>query len=197
MNQNEKLEGFAREIYKNADAMVKKIETKTARATKEQLEQYAARAKAEFETRAAYETSRLRTSSNREIARLNAEVRRAAVQHREEIVREVFDRAAEKLCAFCETPAYSEKLKACIAALAEHIGEGCVIFVCARDEGTAKEICRSIPQVRDVCVSDEIKIGLAGACNAQKTLYLEDSFDSRLRAQKDLFLQESGMTLET
>ena len=196
MNQNEKIEGFAHEIFKNADALVKKIETKTARATKEQLDLYAAKAKAEFESRSAYETNRLRTGSNREIARLNADVRRAAVQHREEIVSAVFARAAEKLTAFCESPAYSAKLSACIAGLCAHVGEGATVFVCARDEAAAKQICASLPNVKNVCVNKNIKIGLASACNAEKTLYLEDTFDSRLAAQRDRFLLESGLTLE-
>ncbi len=196
MNQNEKIEGFAHEIIKNADALVKKIETKTAKATKEQLDLYTAKAKAEFESRSAYETNRLRTGSNREIARLNADVRRTAVQHREEIVSAVFARAAERLLAFCETSEYDEKLSACILALARRIGENATVFVCARDAEAARRICASLPNVVSVCVSDEIKIGLAAVCSADKKLYLEDTFDSRLAAQRDRFLQESGLTLE-
>ena len=196
MNQNEKSEAFAREIFKNADALVKKIEAKTARATKEQLDQYAAKAKAEFESRADYETSLLRTQTNREVARLHADVRRAAVAHREEIVKAVFDRAAETLCAFCDSEEYAQKLKNCIVSLSARIGEGTTVFVCARDLDKAKEICVSLPNVAKVCVRDDIRIGLAAACNAQGTLFLEDTFDSRLSAQRDVFLQESGLTLE-
>lgn len=196
MNQNEKLEGFAHEIFKNADALVKKIESRTAKATKEQTEQFAAKAKAEFETRAAYETSRLRTGSNREIARLNAEVRRAAVQHREELLDQVFARAAEKLSAFCESEAYPQRLRACIEGLVERIGADATVFVCARDKAAAKEICGSLPGVREVLVRDDIQIGFASACNAEKTLFLDDTLDSRLRAQRDVFLQMSGLSLE-
>ena len=196
MNQNEKIEGFAHEIFKNADSIVKKIETKTARATKEQVDLFSAKAKAEFESRAAYETGRIRTQSNREIARLNAEVRRAAVQRREEIVAEVFARAAKRIEAFCLTPEYYDTLSACIVGLAAHFGEKATVFVCRRDEEAAKKICASIPNVDSVCVNDEIKIGLASACNAERTLFVEDTFDSRLSAQKDRFLQESGLTLE-
>ncbi len=196
MNQNERIEGFAHEIFKNADALVKKIEVKTARATKEQLDMFAEKAKAEFDTRSAYETNRLRTGSNREIARLNAEVRRAAVQRREQIVAEVFSRAAERLTAYCETPDYLSALASCIEELTKHLGDGATVFVCARDEAAAKQICASMPNVSEVCVSEKIKIGLAGGCNAEKTIYLEDTFDSRLAAQKDRFLQESGLVLE-
>lgn len=196
MNQNEKIEGFAREIYKNADAIVKKMQTKTARATKEQLDQFSAKAKADFESRAAYETGRLRTQTNREIARLHADVRRAAVQHREEIVSAVFEKAKHELCAFCRTPEYRDTLEKCIKALASRIGEGATVFVCARDLPAATDICKDIAGVKDVCASDEISIGLAAVCNSDKTLFLEDTFDSRLRAQRDVFLQESGMTLE-
>ena len=196
MNQNEKIEGFAREIYKNADAIVKKMQTKTARATKEQLDQFSAKAKADFDSRAAYETGRLRTQTNREIARLHADVRRAAVQHREEIVSAVFEKAKSELCAFCRTPEYRDTLEKCIKALASRIGEGATVFVCKRDLPAATDICKDIAGVKDVCASDEISIGLAAVCNSDKTLFLEDTFDSRLRAQRDVFLQESGMTLE-
>ena len=70
------------------------------------------------------------------------------------------------------------------------------MFVCARDEAAAKQICASMTNVSEVCVSERIKIGLAGGCNADKTIYLEDTFDSRLAAQKDRFLQESDLVLE-
>ena len=196
MNQNDRLARFAEEINKNAEAQCKKIRSKTERATNQQIAEYEASSKAEFESRVDYEIKRLQMETNREIAAYRFELRQAALAHRQAIMDRVFARAKDRLLAFCEGEAYAALLRDCIEKLCGAIGEQAVIRVCPRDLALAEKLCKDLPGVLRVETDETIEIGLAAACNENETILLSDSFDSRLESQKQEFMAFSGLELE-
>ena len=196
LNQNDKIELFAQEINKNADKIVKKIERQTEKFREQQLSAFEAQARADYESRVAYEAQRIKTEMNREIGALRADEKRAAAQYRNQIVDDVFAAATEKLRAFTLTDAYHATLENSIRRLADSMEGNVTIFVRDCDLDAAKAICADLPCVTAVLADSEISLGLAKAANEARTVFADDTLEQRLVQYRETFLEHSGLLLE-
>lgn len=196
LNQNDKIELFAEDINKNADKIVKKIRRQTERFQEQQLSAFEAQAAADYESRTAYAAQRLETETNREIAALRADAKREAVLHRNKIVDAVFAEVKTRLASYTETPAYQALLAKSIRALAESIDGDVTILVRQADVAAAKEICCTVPCVVSVEADSSIVLGLAKATNASRTVFADDTFECRLDAYRESFLEMSNLSID-
>ncbi len=196
LNQNDKLERFAAQINRTAEKSIQKIQKQTDKLSNTALSSFREEAQQELNAQKAYADSRLERESNHILAQKAAELKKKAADHREEIVACVYHDAEEQLRAFVKTPAYLPLLKRCIETLAQAFTQNDVrVFVRAEDEAAAKEICAAIDNVGAVCVSDEIKFGLAFAENADGSVHVEDTFESRLAADRARFLATCKLSI--
>ena len=196
LNQNDKLERFAAQINRTAEKSIQKIQKQTEKLSSTALLAFREEAKQELETQKAYAVSRLERESNHILAQKAAELKKMAADHREEIVSRVYADAEAQIRAFTGTAAYAQLLKDCITRLVESFGQKeAKIFVRAADEAAGKEICAALPDVGEVCVSDEIKLGLAFVQSADGSVYMEDTFESRLAADHARFLATCKLSI--
>lgn len=196
LNQNDKLERFAAQINRTAEKSIQKIEKQTEKLSSTALSTIREEAQQEFDARKAYEQTRLMRESNHMLAQKAAELKKHAADHRESIVARVYEEAEAQITAFTKTDAYLPLLKSCIESLALSFpqGDACV-FVRGEDAAAAKEICAALPGVKEVCVSDEIKLGLAFAQSADGSVRIEDTFESRLAADRARFLATCKLSI--
>ena len=196
LNQNDKLERFAAQINRTAEKSIQKIEKQTEKLSSTALSTFREEAQQDLDAQKSYALSRLERESNHILAQKAAELKKKAADHREAIVSRVYEDAQAQILSFTKTPAYQPLLKACIEALAQSFPAGDArVFVRAEDEKAAKDICTSISSVFEVCVSDEIKLGLAFAESADGSIHLEDTFESRLAADRARFLSTCKLSI--
>lgn len=196
LNQNDKLERFAAQINRTAEKSIQKIEKQTEKLSSTALSTFREEAQQELQAQKDYALARLERESNHAFAQKAAELKKKAADHREAIVSQVYSEAEAKIRAFVQTPAYLPLLKDCIVSLTTAFSQGDVlVFVRAEDEAAAKEICASLDAVSSVCVSDEIRLGLAFAENADGSVHVEDTFESRLAADRARFLATCKLSI--
>lgn len=196
LNQNDKLERFAAQINRTAEKNVQKIEKQTEKLSSSALSSFHEEARHELETQMAYVSARLERESNQLLAERSSELKKQAADHREAIVARVYGEAEAQVLAFSETSAYLPLLRGCIESLVSAFPGGDVrVFVRAADEDAAREICAALPQVAAVCVSDRIRLGLAFAENADGSVHLDDTFESRLAADRVRFLRTCRLSV--
>lgn len=196
LNQNDKLERFAAQINRTAEKSVQKIEKQTERLSSSALSSFREEARQELETRKAYALTRLERESNQMLAERAAALKKRSADHRAAIVAQVYAEAEKKILAFTETADYLPLLKSCIVSLAEGFSGGrAVVFVRADDAQAAKEICKELPQVEAVRTDDRIRLGLAFAENADGSIHLDDTFESRLAADRARFMAECRLSV--
>ena len=196
LNQNDKLERFAAQINRTAEKSIQKIEKQTEKLSSTALSTIREEAQQELDSQKSYAQTRLERESNHILAQKAAELKKKAADHRKAIVSRVYDEARAQITAFTATPAYPPLLRACIASLAQSFPQGDVrVFVRAADEAAAKEICAALPAVSEVCVSDEIKLGLAFAESADGSVHIEDTFECRLAADRARFLADCKLSI--
>ena len=196
LNQNEKLERFAAQINRTAERSVQKIEKQTEKISNTALSSFREEEERDLESRKAYAKTRLERESNHALAALASSRKQEAAARREQIVDDVYAAAQEKLRAFTATTVYLELLRNCIQALTDALdSDDARIFVRKEDEAAAKEICTGLSCVKEVCVSDRIKLGLAFIENADGSIHLEDTFESRLESDRTRFLSTCGLSI--
>ena len=196
LNQNEKLERFSAQINRTAEKSVLKIKKQTEKISNTQLEQFRAEAQAELEERMAYAKGRLLRDANAAVARHAAGRKQLSSQHREQIVDDVFAQVKSHLQAFVSTDAYRSLLKDCITSLLHSLGKrGAKIYVRAEDEEIAATIAKAIDPDADVVVDSANTLGLARVATADGSIFLSDTFDSRLDAARSRFLAGCGLSI--
>ena len=188
LNQNEKLERFSAQINRTAEKSVLKIKKQTEKISNTQLEQFRAEAQAELEERMAYAKGRLQRDANAAVARHAAGRKQLSSQHREQIVNDVFAQVKTHLQAFVSTDAYQLLLKDCITSLLHSLGKrGAKIY--------AATIAKAIDPDADVVVDSANTLGLARVATADGSIFLSDTFDSRLDAARSRFLAGCGLSI--
>lgn len=196
LNQNDKIERFSEIINKNALAQCKKIEKQTEKFRKEQLKDLESKAQAELQSRLDYEAQRITTQKGSRISSLNAESKKNLAKKREEITAAVFEKVRERLSQFTKTADYEAFLRKSIVSLVEEIGDGAVVYVRESDLPLCKEKLSDIKGVKAFEKSEKIRLGGAAASNVEKTVFAVDSLESRIAAQRELFLTQSSLSIE-
>ncbi len=196
LNQNDKIERFAEIINKNALAQCKKIEKQTEKFRKEQLRELENSAKAELESRLEYERQRIATQKGSRISALNAQSKKNLANRREQITDAVFEKVRLQLEAFSASEEYESFLRRSVVALVCELGDGAVIYVKEKDLPLCREKLFDIEGVASFEASERVVLGGAMASNAEKTVFAVDTLESRMAAQRDLFLSQSSLSIE-
>lgn len=195
LNQNDKIERFAEVINKNAQAKCNKINKRAEKFKKEQLKMLEEQSAKELDSRLSFELDRISAETNGEISRLQNESKLKVVERRNEITEEVFRKAAERLADFAKSAEYDSFIKNSIKALIGKISGEVVIFVKPADVERVTKLALEYPEVKQVKALKKIKIGGASAASVDETVFVDDTLDERLSAQKEWFMASSGLTI--
>ena len=137
----------------------------------------------------------IRSDIGREQSQRQLSEKRAFFMARERIVAEVFEAAQERLIQFTETPDYprflAETLKKCAAALG---GGALTVYLAERDLAHAELLCAAAPTITLVPDPTITLGGLRVKKNGTPTM-IDESLDTKLRAEREWFSGHSGLTL--
>ena len=133
---------------------------------------------------------------NRTVANERTQQRARLTDKRGAITDEVFGDAREKLTAFTESDGYVDFLKMSAAGFAAVFPQGDVtVYVRPGDMRFADDIKKAFGRDCKVESSDEITIGGCRAGVAGGSTVADDTLDTRLEAQREWFLENSGMSV--
>ena len=133
---------------------------------------------------------------NRTVANERTQQRARLTDKRGAITDEVFGDAREKLTAFTESDGYADFLKKSAAGFAAVFPQGDVtVYVRPGDMRFADDIKKAFGRDCKVESSDEITIGGCRAGVAGGSTVADDTLDTRLEAQREWFLENSGMSV--
>lgn len=196
LNQEERAAKFFDAITKDAEERHEEMTRKTRETVESGLEK--AKTKAHSQAQAKIERERMLKEQefNRTVANERTQQRARLTDKRGAITDEVFGDAREKLTAFTESDGYADFLKKSAAGFAAVFPQGDVIvYVRPGDMRFADDIKNAFGRDCKVESSDEITIGGCRAGVAGGSTVADDTLDTRLEAQREWFLENSGMSV--
>ena len=196
LNQEERAAKFFDAITKDAEERHEEMTRKTRETVESGLEK--AKTKAHSQAQAKIERERMLKEQefNRTVANEITQQRARLTDKRGAITDEVFGDAREKLTAFTESDGYADFLKKSAAGFAAVFPQGDVIvYVRPGDMRFADDIKNAFGRDCKVESSDEITIGGCRAGVAGGSTVADDTLDTRLEAQREWFLENSGMSV--
>ena len=196
LNQEERAAKFFDAITKDAEERHEEMTRKTRETVESGLEK--AKTKAHSQAQAKIERERMLKEQefNRTVANERTQQRARLTDKRGAITDEVFGDAREKLVAFTESDGYADFLKKSAAGFAAGFPHGDVtVYVRPGDMRFADDIKKAFGRDCKVESSDEITIGGCRAGVAGGSTVADDTLDTRLEAQREWFLENSGMSV--
>jgi V/A-type H+-transporting ATPase subunit E len=196
LNQEERAAKFFDAITKDAEERHEEMTRKTRETVESGLEK--AKTKAHSQAQAKIERERMLKEQefNRTVANERTQQRARLTDKRGAITDEVFGDAREKLTAFTESDGYADFLKKSAAGFAAVFLQGDVtVYVRPGDMRFADDIKNAFGRDCKVESSDEITIGGCRAGVAGGSTVADDTLDTRLEAQREWFLENSGMSV--
>lgn len=196
LNQEERAAKFFDAITKDAEERHEEMTRKTRETVESGLEK--AKTKAHSQAQAKIERERMLKEQefNRTVANERTQQRARLTDKRGAITDEVFGDAREKLVAFTESDGYADFLKKSAAGFAAAFPQGDVtVYVRPGDMRFADDIKKAFGRDCKVESSDEITIGGCRAGVVGGSTVADDTLDTRLEAQREWFLENSGMSV--
>lgn len=196
LNQEERAAKFFDAITKDAEERHEEMTRKTRETVESGLEK--AKTKAHSQAQAKIERERMLKEQefNRTVADERTQQRARLTDKRGAITDEVFGDAREKLTAFTESDGYADFLKKSAAGFAAVFPQRDVtVYVRPGDMRFADDIKNAFGRDCKVESSDEITIGGCRAGVVGGSTVADDTLDTRLEAQREWFLENSGMSV--
>ena len=196
LNQQEKVAKFFDAINQDAEDRHEELNRQNRDMLNLGLKKAGDKARAQAQAMVTREVQLNEQELNRTIAHNTVEKRAQLNEKRAEITRNVFDSARDKLLAFTRSDAYEDFLKKSAAEFAKAFPDGeVVIYVKSEDEKYASVIAEAFG--RECAVETDSSIVIGGCrCKAQNgKVMADDTLETRLEAQKDWFLRNSGMSV--
>lgn len=194
LNQEERAAKFFDAITKDAEDRHEELTRRKQDTVDAGLEKARKRAYAQAQARIEHERTACEQDFNRTVAKQRTEQRARLTAQRSEITDGVFAAAREKLVEFTATQEYSEFIRNSAARLAQVFDQGEVtVFVRECDLHFADMIKSAFGRACDIESSDEIEIGGCRARLRDGGIVADDTLDKRLEAQREWFLENSGM----
>jgi len=127
------------------------------------------------------------------LAKKSQQAQKELFVKRLEMTEKVFEMAKKKLIEFTNTSAYKEKLINSAKEMAELFGsESCVIYINEKDMDKA-DLIKSEFNNAEITVDNSIVIGgFKGFCPVMN-IVADETIDTKLYAQKDWFIENSGL----
>ena len=191
IEENERAAKFMQAIQRDGEkrrtAIIQAIDEEIAA----ELEKVKTAAAAKARQMGDYEKVRLQEETNRKLSHSVVETGAELAARRSEIAQQVFDACEEKLAAFTAKPEYADYLKKSAEALLQLLhAEKAEFYARPQDVEAAKAV---VPAGCEVTADATIRLG--GLRAKSGAVEADDTLDMKLEAQKDWFLQNSGMSI--
>jgi len=185
---------FIDAIKKLAAAECKKIDEETYVIKRQGLKRLKKESKGTYREEINYEVNRISSERNISLSEMTENSKRELVGLR----RELFDKVFENVGKEIEKYVGSDKYRNFLISGAEEIsrtltGEGIVYYVREADLCYSDAVRKALGKDIDIRADGTIKFGGIRAEDTETGCLADNTIDSRLEAQKDWFVQNSGL----
>jgi V/A-type H+/Na+-transporting ATPase subunit E len=195
--QDENIALFLNAISENLEIRRKEIEAEIAAVRKAEHDKAELEASARSEAYIQAETKKILSRLNRDRSALETGLRRELAETRAGIADKVFAAVAEKLKDFSKTPAYAKFLENSAVRIKAACGENkMTIFIRTADLPHKDIILAAAGAGCRVDTDDSIRLGGCKAKAEGSNISLDDTLDARLQAQRPVFYERSGLSVE-
>ncbi|MBQ7596780.1 MAG: hypothetical protein IJU45_08970 [Clostridia bacterium] len=191
-NNEKKAEQFIKSINAQADKKYNQIKKEIDDYVSSELRKARVQARQNAKTAAKLEMSKRSEQSNTDSYKTRSQLIMQIVEKRSGITDEVFSKAQKKIEEFVESDGYLPFLLKSVESIKEAVGENAVIRIRPEDEKYSDEIKKHCAGVE---TDDTIKIGGCKGINTETSMKADDTLDSRLAAQRELFYEQSGLSI--
>lgn len=133
--------------------------------------------------------SRAAAQSNRRLSGGRAALRAELAAQRDALQQDVFAAAREKLARFAESDAYADWLQKSAERMACALGNGCTLYARSAD-------LPLLHATAGCTLAADDTIALGGLKGNNRTSAADDTLEMRLAAQRDWFLEHSGLSID-
>lgn len=191
IEENERAAKFMQAIQRDGEKRRAAIMEAIDREIESELDKVRATVKAKAQQMGDYEKVRLQEETNRELSHSVLETGAELAARRSEIARQVFCACEEELARFTAQPAYGEYLSKSTASLLQLLRADKAEFFARQQDLAAVQAV--LPE--GCTVTPDATIRLGGLRAKSGSVEADDTLDMKLDAQKDWFLQNSGMSI--
>lgn len=191
---NEKSSKFLDAINKYAEEQRNQINEEVERFKAEELEKAETEILNDVYHLIQNEMAEMRLSIVSELSRKQMSNRKELFIKRQLITDEVFKKASEKLVDFTNSKEYTVLLKKYAAVLASVLTQpGTILYIRAADAAYTQLISDAFGKECTVQAANDIVLGGIRGYNAAMGLVADETLDSKLEAQHEWFMENSGM----
>ncbi len=187
---NRQVEQFLAAIREEGAQNCAAIRSKTEAEIEAALAEAQKKEKARSEETVRFETVRAEAQANRQMSEGRAALRAELAAQRDELQKQVFDAAREKLAAFAAGADYAPWLEKNAQHIADMLG-ACTLYARSADLALLKG---HVPAGCTLAADDGIALGGLKAASAAEAA--DDTLEARLKAQYGWFLEHSGLSIE-
>ena len=195
-NSKNKTDNFLKAIKKYADEQRSAMQTEVAQLKEEKLKEATEKGRHDSEK---YIKDKLEESRNRQtgiLAKKIQEGQKKLFLERAEMTESVFKKAEEKLVEYTKTSDYSNSLVKSAKEVAKLFADNdCVVYVNERDMKNSDKIKAVFAGSTEVVADKSIKIGGIKAFCKAMNIVADETLDSKLYAQKEWFIENSGLSV--
>lgn len=130
----------------------------------------------------------------RDLAKKEKQSKDELYKERSRMMNEVFSLATEKLIAYAQTAEYKEKLLKDTKNIAQRFADKpCTIFIGEKDLDLSAQLQNCFAGETTVKCPKDIKIGGVKVYCESMAMIADETLDSKLEAQKQWFIENSGL----
>ncbi len=196
MENTVKTDNFLNAIKKYADEQRNAMRIEVEQLKEEKLREAEQKAKYDSEKLIKDRLEAKKNEETSKLAKMTQDGQKKLFLKRAEMADNIFKKAEEKLIEYTKTSEYSEKLLQSAKNISALFGtESCILYINERDIAFADKIKALFSGETEVLSDNSVKIGgIKGFCKAM-CIVADETLDSKLSAQKDWFIENSGLSV--
>lgn len=196
MDKTVKTDNFLRAIKKYADRQRKHMREEVEQLKEIKLSEAEKKAKLDSKKLISDKLEAKRNEETSRLAKLTQDGQRKLFEKRAEMTEKIFETAAQRLVKYSESSEYKEMLLKNAKEIASVFkDQDCVVYVNEKDMSMQAEIKAVFAGKAEIEADKGIKIGgLKGYCEAM-SIVADETLDSKLEAQREWFIENSGLSV--
>lgn len=196
MDKTVKTDNFLRAIKKYADRQRKHMREEVEQLKEIKLSEAEKKAKLDSKKLISDKLEAKRNEETSRLAKLTQDGQRKLFEKRAEMTEKIFETAAQRLVKYSESSEYKEMLLKNAKEVASVFkDQDCVVYVNEKDISMQAEIKAVFAGKAEIEADKGIKIGgLKGYCKAM-SIVADETLDSKLEAQREWFIENSGLSV--
>ncbi len=193
IQQQERAEKFFRAIRRDAERRRKEIKQQIDSFIQQETDKVEQAEQQAADERVRYESERVQAETNSRLSKATIEVSADLAASRSAITAQVFGQVAQQLVEFTKTEEYIQWLADGLKQMQTLLGDDMTVYAAQNDVQQVEKAVKQAGVCCKVAVAKDIQVGGVRAEKGSKKV--DDTLDSRLKAQEDWFYQNSGLSI--